>query len=105
MKSYTILKKSVWTGEYEQVQVTESDHVDEYEVEYTEYLDAIDRKIVSTRDLSDLSDLEAELEDALVFEGDSIIKKLTRVEARYARALGYSVICIRKGLYKIKYQS
>lgn len=98
MKSYTILKKALFHSGYEQVQVTEPDHVDEYEVEYTAYLDAIERKIATTRDLSDL---ETELEDALIFEGDSIVKRLTKKEANFVESLGYTLKRIKGNYFEI----
>ena len=103
MKVYTEQINMAWSPDVTDVQYVIDDHIDEYESEYDEYLDAIERKVQLTK--RDLSDLEVELEDTLVFEGDSVIKKLTLVEARYARSLGYNVICIKKGLYKIAYQA
>lgn len=103
MKVYTEQINMAWSPDVTDVQRIVEDHIDEYETEYDEYLESIEKKVQLTK--RDLSDLEAELEDALIFEGDSVIEKLTLIEARYAKSLGYKVACISKGLYKIEYQS
>lgn len=99
MKVYTESISIPWSPDVADVKRIVDDHIDEYESEYDEYLDEIERKVSLTK--RDLSDLEAELEDTLVFEGDSVIKRLTDKERRFVKSLGYNLKWVRKGYFEI----